>query len=123
MTLRRVLLVDDDPDLAALFREILTAEGYEVYCTEDPHAALELVRMKIFPVIFIDMNLNSTSGSALCLEIRKLTDKSRIIAWTGDTSLRKEECLGAGFDNLLHKPVPILQLIAITDESYDSFQI
>ncbi|MGV8075412.1 MAG: response regulator [Syntrophobacteraceae bacterium] len=117
MLVKRVLLVDDDPDVVVLFDEILSSEGYEVYFTESPQKALELVRANTIPVIFVDINLSYMDGTSLCKKIRRLSRKSIIIAWTGDSSFGRDECFDAGFNDLLHKPASIDKLIAVANQS------
>ena len=40
----RILILDDEPGLAALIGEILTLDGYECLCTADSHKALDILR-------------------------------------------------------------------------------
>ena len=61
----RILLVEDDPDQAELFRLILTSEGYEVVKAMDADAALARLADTPFDLLLVDWDLPGMKGDKL----------------------------------------------------------
>lgn len=106
-TARRVLVVDDDADVAQSFALLLGLMRYDVRTAANAAAALEAARSFCPHVVFIDIGLPDMDGYALAREMRRLEDGAtlHLIALTGsaDADLR-ERAMAAGFDAHLLKP-------------------
>ena len=59
---RRILVVDDDPDIYRLLRARLTARGYEVSTAASGEEALELLSETPADIVFLDISLPGISG-------------------------------------------------------------
>jgi DNA-binding response OmpR family regulator len=66
----RLLLVEDDPELAAVLASGLSEQGHEVVRAESYAAARTRVRLGSFDVILLDIMLPGGSGTDLCREVR-----------------------------------------------------
>ena len=102
----RVLVVDDNLDLANLMRHILEAKGYAVRCVHNGPDALAMAQDWDPSIVLLDIGLPGMGGYDVARELRARTgSRMRLIALTGygresDIALATE----AGFDGHLTKP-------------------
>jgi signal transduction histidine kinase len=104
----RVLVVDDNLDVATTLRDLLAANGHEVEVAHDGPAALEKARGFRPEVILCDLGLPGMTGFELATRLRREPSgaRSRIVAISGygresDRARARE----VGFDEHLTKPV------------------
>jgi two-component system NtrC family sensor kinase len=85
--LARVLVVDDEPELADLMREMLESGAYEVATAESGAVALELLDTAPFDAIVSDLRMPDMDGAALWREVsnRHPALSRRMLFVTGDT--------------------------------------
>jgi PAS domain S-box-containing protein len=85
--LARVLVVDDESDIASLMRDMLESAGYEVATAESGAVALEMVEMVRFDAMVSDLRMPDMDGAALWREVRRLQPAlaQRVLFVTGDT--------------------------------------
>jgi DNA-binding response OmpR family regulator len=72
---KRVLIVDDEPDILDLLSEILKTAGYETSTAIDASQALERIKEKIFDAAIIDFNLPDMNGVMLHRQIRQMDEE------------------------------------------------
>ena len=70
MSVSRVLVVEDDPRLAATLERVLAAEKYEVEVAGDGHDALRRARERTFDLVVLDIMLPGLDGIAVCTRLR-----------------------------------------------------
>jgi signal transduction histidine kinase len=83
----RILVVDDNPDVAMAFSDILSAQGHHVDIASTSRAALPLIESGAYAVVVTDMRMPDLDGPALYREIttrRPCLGKSFLFV-TGDT--------------------------------------
>jgi len=68
----RILVVDDEPEIVELLKDVLTAEGYAVDAAADAAAALGLIRETIYDAALLDFNLPDMDGVMLHRQIRQM---------------------------------------------------
>ncbi len=73
---RRILVVDDEPDVLELLRVYLKSEPFEVAYLTDAVAALKLAREQEFAVVLCDMRMPAMSGSEFLSKIREFSPAS-----------------------------------------------
>jgi two-component system phosphate regulon response regulator PhoB len=66
----RILVVDDEEDIAELVRYNLTAEGYHVGCTGSGEGAIRLIRSEPFDLVVLDIMLPGMSGIKVAETLR-----------------------------------------------------
>jgi two-component system, OmpR family, alkaline phosphatase synthesis response regulator PhoP len=66
----RILVVDDEEDIAELIRYNLTAEGYRVSCAGSGEDAIRLIRSKPFDLVVLDIMLPGISGIKVAETLR-----------------------------------------------------
>jgi PAS domain S-box-containing protein len=107
-TARRILLVDDDRDLANSLAMALTSLGHEVRMAHDGPEAIELANEFRPHAIALDVSLPTMSGFQVVAELRRHSwaRETVMIAVTGwDESETRERAVAAGFDHYLVKPI------------------
>ena len=108
----QVLVVEDDPHLAAGVRENLRAEGYEVHAAADGEQALGWLRGNRCALIVLDVMLPGMDGFAVCRALREQGDTTPVLFLTarGDPADRVRG-LEAGGDDYLAKPFHLQEFL------------
>ncbi|HYN02833.1 MAG TPA: response regulator transcription factor [Vicinamibacteria bacterium] len=113
--MKRVLVVEDDPDIVELIDHYLKAEGFEVEALGDGRQALERLRGGGHDVVILDLQLPGLDGLSLCSELRrdKRTRSLPVIMLTarGDEADRVVG-LEVGADDYVVKPFSPKELVA-----------
>jgi two-component system alkaline phosphatase synthesis response regulator PhoP len=109
----RVLVVEDDPHLAAGVMENLRAEGYEVESAGDGAAALAWLRERSCALIVLDVMLPGIDGLSVCRSLREQGNTTPVLFLTarGDPADRVRG-LEAGGDDYLAKPFHLAEFLA-----------
>ena len=111
---RRVLVADDNRDIAETMAEVLRLEGHDVHLAFDGFEAFERYRQLEPEVVLLDIGMPGLRGDEVARMIRSSDSRVRLVAITGwGQPSDKENALAAGFDVHLTKPVDIAQLIAL----------
>ena len=113
----RILVVDDEADVADLISEILVRDGFSVDHAESPDAALKLVRANAYSLVLTDLNMPGIGGRGLYeLIVREVPAMSRRIGFvTGDTmSPSARGFLESTGRPYLEKPIAPKELRALT---------
>jgi len=108
-----VLIVEDEPDMAAGLRDNLLFEGYEVRIARDGDEGLALAQTEPPDLILLDLMLPRRSGIDVCRVLRKGGVKTPIIMLTarGQES-DKVAGLEVGADDYVTKPFSVRELMA-----------
>lgn len=76
--MRRVLIVDDDPDIRAMLRLLLEQEGYVIEAVNDGVAALEwLTRADEAWIVLMDINMPRMTGLEVCARLAGVDELAR----------------------------------------------
>lgn len=59
---KKVLVVEDEIDIAFILKKMLESEGYEVICVNDGHAAISIAKSEKLFAITLDMMMEDTTG-------------------------------------------------------------
>jgi DNA-binding response OmpR family regulator len=108
----RILVVDDDEQLAALLVLVLEGEGYPVVVARDGAGAIEQVDGGQIDLVVLDISLGADDGRIVLSQIREREDLPVIIvSGQGDTA---DRVLGLrlGADDYLPKPFSPVELVA-----------
>jgi signal transduction histidine kinase len=107
----RVLLVDDDPDVAHTVGNILSQEEYEVVVALSAGKALEEVAARPYDVLLIELGLTESDGLSLLAEVRRMAPTTCCIVLTGYASMESAvAALRRGAYDYLVKPCVIEDL-------------
>ncbi|HYU62179.1 MAG TPA: response regulator transcription factor [Verrucomicrobiae bacterium] len=108
----RILVVEDDPRLAATLDRVLTAEGHDIEVAPDGNEALRRARERPFDLVVLDIMLPGLDGISVCRKLRS-TGSVPILLLTalGGTEDRVRG-LDSGADDYLVKPFAYEELLA-----------
>jgi len=110
---RRVLVVDDNEDAAALLGEVVREWGHDVRIAHDGPAALNMVERFAPDVALLDIGLPAMDGYELARRLRELPQLAslQLVAITGYGQAQdRARAEAAGFDRHLVKPVDLSEL-------------
>ena len=108
----RILIVDDEKEIADLVGVYLHNEGFETVIISDGEEALRLIRNEVFDLAVLDVMLGETDGFTLCREIRK-NHTYPIIMLTAKSDFNDRiSGLSLGADDYVTKPFNPLELMA-----------
>lgn len=108
---RRVLVIEDDQDLARAIGEILRDEGFDVEERHDGESGFLEARDGAYDAIVLDIMLPRRNGFSVCLDLRTAGVNTPLLMLTAKHGeLDEVEGLGVGADDFLRKPFerPIL---------------
>jgi len=109
----RVLLVEDDQDIAEPLARALAREGYEVGTAGDGRVALETVLDDPPDLIILDVGLPGMDGLEVCRHVRDVRPQVPILMLTArDGELETVAGLDAGADDYVTKPFRLSVLLA-----------
>ena len=109
----RVLVVEDEPRMAALIRQGLEEEAYAVDVVDNGRDALLWVQSAEYDIILLDIMLPGMNGLDVCRQLRTDGFRMPIIMLTArDTLPDKVKGLDSGADDYLVKPFAIEELTA-----------
>ena len=112
----RILVVDDDPDVAQSFVLLLQTLGYQAQAVSEGAEALKAVARFRPRVVFIDISLPDMDGFRLAERLRAAEDGTRLhlVALTGYTQEDvRRRAAAAGFDAHLAKPTPAEAIVSL----------
>lgn len=108
----RVLIVDDDVELAGLLRFALEQAGYEVYAAYDGNQALERFESVAPELVVLDVNLPGRDGYAVLAELRRRSDLPVLMLTVRASEDDEVRGLDLGADDYLRKPFSPRALLA-----------
>ena len=115
-TIPRILLVEDDVDLAASIRENLVAYGYEVEASGEGTEALEVAQEGDFHLIVLDVILPGMDGFTICRKLREGGNNVPILFLTAhDAPEDRIHGLEEGGDDYLPKPFELREFLLRVD--------
>lgn len=109
---RKVLVVDDEPQITRVLRHSLTAHRYEVRTAADGISALETLHDWQPDLVITDLQMPEMNGIELCRKIRKISSLPIIVLSVKGEERTKVEALDAGADDYVTKPFGIDELLA-----------
>jgi len=114
VTSARILVVEDNPITMKLVRAALSGEGFQVLEAPDARAALEQVRGQRPALVLLDLVLPDRDGFKLLPDLRAACPDVPIVALSGYFGRSSDaRASGAGFDDVLVKPVEPSRLLAV----------
>jgi DNA-binding response OmpR family regulator len=114
----RILVVDDDEQMLDMITMVLSAKGHVVAVATDGHHAIQYHRAEPVELIVTDMVMPEMDGLEVARELRRISPDVPLIAMSGsgfsEVYLEAAKMLGAR--NILPKPFPLVQLVALVEE-------
>ncbi|MEM9119310.1 MAG: two-component system response regulator RppA [Cyanobacteria bacterium P01_F01_bin.56] len=109
----KILLVDDEAELAEPLSRVLMREGYQVDLAFDGQAGKQLATTHSYDLLILDWMLPHCSGLEICQQVRSRGDATPVLFLTAkDTLDDRVEGLDAGADDYIIKPFELRELLA-----------
>lgn len=109
----RVLLIEDDPTISRSIELMLSAEGFNIYCTDLGEEGLDLGKLYDYDIILLDLNLPDMHGYDVLKKLRTAKVNTPILILSGLNEMEnKVKGLGFGADDYLTKPFHKEELVA-----------
>ncbi|WP_318652410.1 response regulator transcription factor [Paenibacillus lycopersici] len=102
--MNKLLLADDDPNIRALVRFVMTREGYRVHEAKDGAEALQVMARTPIDLAIVDIMMPRMDGLELCGQIRELYDIPIIMLTAKDQLTDKAQGYRMGTDDYMTKP-------------------
>jgi two-component system KDP operon response regulator KdpE len=108
----RILVVDDEPQLARVLRTGLKTHGYDVRVAADGVSALETFGDWRPDLVVTDLAMPNLDGLQLCRRLREISQLPIIVLSVRGEEKTKVEALDAGADDYVTKPFGMDELLA-----------
>ena len=108
----RVLIVEDDQDIAEVLQRSLRREGYETRVARDGQAALDAAAEYMPDLVILDLGLPKVDGMEVARRLREADDVPILMLTARDALESRVDGLDAGADDYLVKPYERQELLA-----------
>lgn len=108
----RLLIVEDEMDIALPLKGVLDGRGFAVDVAEDGKQGLDLAEINSYDCILLDLNLPEIDGMELATRLRKTKSTPIIMVTARSQLLNKLEGFHEGADDYVTKPFDMEELIA-----------
>ena len=108
----RLLVVEDEPDLAAILRQALIEAGFSVDAATDGEAGLVKALQTDYDAIVLDLMLPRLDGASLLTRLRDAKTTPVLVLTARDAQADKVANLNRGADDYLTKPFDLDELVA-----------
>jgi len=109
---KKILIIEDDENIASLERDYLEANSYSTEIEHDGADGLKIALEKDFSCIIVDIMLPGIDGFEICRRIRKEKDVPIIMVTAKKEDIDKIRGLGLGADDYIVKPFSPSELVA-----------
>lgn len=118
---KKVLVVDDEPNMRRTLVDIFQDEGYEVGTAADGESAIAAYRENRFDVVLMDVRMPGMNGIEAFCRIRERNAAARVILMSGyGMDQMRLAALEAGAVAFLEKPLDIEMVIRLIEQTADT---
>lgn len=104
MAARHILVVDDDPDLTDLVRELLRGEGHSISVAQSGERAEQIARARTPDLIILDVDLPGMKGPEVCRRLREFSTAPILFLTAASSDADQIVGFTAGADDYVTKP-------------------
>lgn len=108
----KILVIEDEEDIADLEKDYLEINGYEVTVKEDGKSGLEEALNGDYSLILLDLMLPKMDGFEICKDIREKKNTPILMVSAKKDDIDKVRGLGLGADDYITKPFSPSELVA-----------
>jgi two-component system KDP operon response regulator KdpE len=109
---KRILVVDDEPQITRVLRTSLSSQGYDIRVANDGETALEIMKDWTPDMVITDLAMPNMGGLELCRRLRTATQIPIIVLSVRGEEKTKVQALDAGADDYVTKPFGMEELLA-----------
>jgi DNA-binding NtrC family response regulator len=120
--IKKLLILDDDPNQCKTLKKILDAKGYQVFTAASSLEAIRLITENEFNLVLTDLLLKGDkNGVEIFREMKKIKPAIKVMLFTGygpeeERRLLMEAQLAGMIDEFLRKPIEIEELIQAVEK-------
>lgn len=108
----KILIIEDDRDIAEIERDYLLINGIESDVTDNGITGIDMEKQNKYKLILLDLMLPGIDGFAVCKKLREITDVPILIVTARKEDIDKIRGLGLGADDYIEKPFSPNVLVA-----------
>ncbi len=109
---RRILVVDDEPQITRVLRTSLSSQGYDIRVANNGETALEILKDWTADLVITDLSMPVMDGVELCRRVRAKSEVPIIVLSVRGEERTKVQALDVGADDYVTKPFGINELLA-----------
>ncbi len=109
---KRILVVDDEPQITRVLRTSLSSQGYDIRVANDGETALEIMKDWTPDMVITDLAMPNMGGLELCRRLRTTTQVPIVVLSVRGEEKTKVQALDAGADDYVTKPFGMEELLA-----------
>lgn len=109
---KKILVVDDEPQIVRVMRQILTAHQFDIRTASEGEAGIELFHDWKPDLVITDLQMPNVGGLELCRKIREFSEVPIIVVSVKTDEKTIVEALDAGADDYVIKPFGTNELLA-----------
>lgn len=112
-TMKKILIVDDEVDIANSIQYVLTQEGFSTLLAHDGLRAMDVIDKERPDLVILDLMMPGIDGYEVCRRVRSVDKKTPIVMLTARTSeIDTVVGLELGANDYVAKPVRLRELVA-----------
>lgn len=108
----KILIIEDDADIAAIEKDYLELSGYQVSVCTDGTSGLSAALEQPFDLLLLDLMLPEMDGFTICRKVREVKDIPILMVTALGKDVDKIRGLGYGADDYIEKPFSPSVLVA-----------
>ena len=108
----KILIIEDDPGIAAFLKATISAAGYDTLTAGDGKAALQMISSHCPDCILLDLGLPDMDGGDIIRSVRSWTQTPILVISARSMEQDKAAALDAGADDYMSKPFGAIELLA-----------
>lgn len=111
---QKIIVVDDDKDLAESLADILEFNGHTVELAHSSEAAIQAVQQQDFDLVFLDIVMPGMNGVECLQQIHDIKPAAKVFLMTGYSRQDlQDQGMTFGALDVLHKPIPATKILEI----------
>lgn len=114
---KKILIVDDEKNIALVLKELFQAKGYEVWVAFTGKEALKHIGNEDLDLVSLDIQIPDMNGVEILKKVRKKYPSIKTVVLSGYLDEYKEEIEKIGCDAFLTKPFSIKTLMNVVDST------
>ena len=120
---KKILIVDDDAGIGEMLKTLLEISGYEVFVTEMPHQASDLILQSEIDLVLLDMLIAGVNGTDICAGLKQDERTAKVpVLMMSALHEAGAKCSQAGADDFIAKPFEMEDLLDKINKILESRQ-
>jgi DNA-binding response OmpR family regulator len=111
----KIVIVENDTDIAPLLEQLLAFEGYETVIVTNPLRAMDIIRAEEPAMVYLDVSLSPSVDGFMVLKLLRAESDVPVMMCSGFDV--EDRCLAEGANAFLLKPFAFEDLIAGVNEA------